>query len=44
MLTILRSTKGSNGDLLFPSLEWTEIKSTGAVESILDKQMGELNK
>ena len=44
MLTILRSTKGSNGDLLFPSLEWTGMKETKTITSILDKKMGELNK
>jgi len=44
MLTILRSTKGSNGDLLFPSLEWAGMKETKTITSILDKKMGELNK
>ena len=44
MIVIMQNAKGSNGDLLFPSLEWTEMKSSGKVESILDKQMEELNK
>ena len=44
MIVIMQNAKGSNGELLFPSLEWTEIKSTGAVESILDKKMEKLNK
>ena len=44
MIVIMQNAKGSNGDLLFPSLEWTEIQSTGKVESILDKKMEKLNK